>query len=98
MQDWLDLLFFSELRYLYKGKLAKGFFTLVKINLLAFVLAFTILGKPLPRTSEEQELQVYSTTAIHPAWRPKAPSMPSQSGRPTTGNKLPAFNLTRLRY
>ena len=96
MQDWLDLLFFAEPRYLYKGKLAKGFYTLVKINLLAFVLAFAILGKPFPRTSEEQELQVYGTTAIHPAWRPSSAPMRPRLGRANKGNNLPPLNPTRL--
>jgi hypothetical protein len=65
MRDWLNSLDFKT-RLAYKGKLARGFVILLKINALVLLLSIAHCSKPLQgREQGSQSVDIYGANKIN---------------------------------
>ncbi len=71
MRDWLNSLDFNT-RLIHKGKLARGFVTLLKINALVLLLSIAHCSKPL------QDRELRSQSVALPGANKINPSAPTQ--------------------
>jgi hypothetical protein len=88
MRDWLNS-HDSKTRLAYKGKLARGFVILLKINALVLLLSIAHCSKPLQgRERRSQSVDIYGANKVNPS-TPK-PWL-RMTVDPAKGGALPAF-------